>query len=92
MTSELQELAAKISNQVATITKLLEAGGAPSPSLGEAGAIDVKDVREEDPQLIGARDELLNAAQEVVRLAQGPIDHVVTLSYAVRHLSPLKPT
>ena len=88
MSSALQELSTKVSTQVATITKLLEASGTPSPSLTEAGALDVKAIREEDPSLIIARNELLNAAQDLVRLAQGPIDHVITLSYAVRQSSP----
>ena len=88
MTSPLEELGLKISTEIATITKLLQATGVPSPSFAESSAVDIskspQSAAEQDTLLNTARNKLINAAQDVLRLAQGPVDHIVTLAYAVR--------
>ena len=87
MASLLEELGAKVTTEIATITRLLQANGEGSPSFAESSAVDVnasQTTSKDQASLLAARNELVNAAQDVLRLAQGPIDHVVTLAYAVR--------
>ena len=85
--SSLEELGTEVSAKIATITKLLKARGSPSPSFAETSALDVSSSRslsEDQVSLHVARNELANLAQDLLHLAQGPIDHIVTLAYAVR--------
>ncbi|KAL2007609.1 hypothetical protein VTN00DRAFT_9047 [Thermoascus crustaceus] len=60
---KLEGLAAKIVAEVATVTEILEARGAPAPSFAESSAVGV------------------GAAHDLLRLSQGPVEHIVTLAY-----------
>jgi hypothetical protein len=82
MASPLEEVAAKISTEVASLTRLLQERGAPTPSFAESSAVDTTKPPD-DAALVKAKNELVNAAHDLLRLAQGPVDHLVTLGYAV---------
>ena len=80
----LEKLAGSIPAQICAVTKLIERNGLPMPVFDEAGAIDISAVREEPQDLLHARNELINLAHDLLLLARGPIDHLVTLGYHVR--------
>ncbi|KAL1969135.1 hypothetical protein VTN77DRAFT_389 [Rasamsonia byssochlamydoides] len=84
MASPLEVVAAKISAEVATVTRLLQECGAPAPSFAESSAVVVGTNTKpaNEAALLKARNELINAAHDLLRLAQGPVDHLVTLAYA----------
>ena len=69
--------------QIATVARLLKENGLPSPSFDEPGAVDVKTLGREPQELLKARNELINQAHDLLMLARGPVDHVVSLGYAV---------
>lgn len=88
MASHLEELAAKISAEVAKFSKTIEASDTPKlkPENATIGGIgsSVHSKAELDPSLLATKYEIASAAQTLLRLVQGPIDHIVTLSYGVR--------
>lgn len=85
MATPLEQLAASISADVATVTQLLQARGEPAPSFDETSAVTIgKTTAKPDTALLEARNRLINAAHDLLRLAQGPVDHIVTLAYGVR--------
>jgi 6-hydroxytryprostatin B O-methyltransferase len=83
--STLEQLAATISADVTAVTQLLHARGEPAPSFAESNAVTIgeKASTNSDTTLLQARNRLINAAHDLLRLAQGPVDHVVTLAYGV---------
>jgi hypothetical protein len=88
MASALHDLVNKISTEVRTVTKLLEVSSLPAPSFAERGAEIVGQATglsaEDELALIKARNDLVNSATDLLHLAQGPVDHMVNLAYAVR--------
>ncbi|KAI9695981.1 MAG: hypothetical protein M1820_008322 [Bogoriella megaspora] len=80
-----QSLANRISTSLSALTKLTEATYGPSLDLSESGALVVGEKQgsfaAQDESLSKARNDLVNTAQELLHLAQGPIDHMVSLAY-----------
>lgn len=77
----LPTLAATISDKAAEIGRILDTKGLQQPQIGEAGVNDFANI---DYELRDARNALIRAAQDVIRLAQGPEDQVLSLAWSVR--------
>lgn len=91
MASPLEQLAASISADVATLTQLLQARGEPVPSFDESSAVMIGEkTAKPDTAVLEVRNRLINAAHDLLRLAQGPVDHIITLQYGVCIYSPGK--
>ncbi len=80
MMHSLESLAEVISSKAAAISKLLANKSLPLPTFGEQSYSDFTDV---DHELRRVRNGLINAAQDIVRLAQGPEDHILNLTWSV---------
>ena len=79
----LSTLAATISEKVTEVSRILESRGLPQPQIGEAGINDFANI---DYELRDARNALICASQDIVRLAQGPEDQVLALAWSVRFI------
>jgi hypothetical protein len=79
--SVLQDLVATITSEVENLTQL-----GYNPTFAESSAPTIGDNQSapENIQLLEARNRLINAASDLLHLAQGPVDHIVTLAYGVR--------
>ena len=84
MPTALDELSAQIPTKIATVQKLLKANDLPNPSFDESSAAEISGLPEEPQELLKARNELVNLAHDLLMLARGPVDHVVSLGYAVQ--------
>lgn len=78
--ASLQILACTISEAASEIEKLLEKKSLPRPGFGEENATDYEGI---DYELRSARNTLINAAQDTLRLAQGPEDQILGLAWSV---------
>ena len=87
MSSALKNLAAAIPAQIATLTELFKTNGLPEPSFDESRSVDIGAIGEEPRELLEARNTLINQAHDLLMLARGPVDHVVSMGYAVRSAS-----
>lgn len=76
----MKDLAERISSQVDTITQSLDSQSLPQPSFrpDAPGAIP------EDGQVQAARIALIEAASELILLAQGPIEYIRNEAFVVR--------
>lgn len=83
--SSLEDLAASISEQVARLSSLHKELGLPPPSLDKAGSRDYATETDtpDGEALREARSRILNAAADLVRLVQGPTDHILNLTWSV---------
>ncbi|KAI1387802.1 putative O-methyltransferase [Hypoxylon trugodes] len=82
--ASIENLASSITEEVSKLSSLLKEAGVPPPTLDEAGFRDFG--REEDTpagnSLREARSKILDAAQDLIRLVKGPIEQVLTLTWA----------
>ncbi|PCG89501.1 Winged helix-turn-helix transcription repressor DNA-binding [Penicillium occitanis (nom. inval.)] len=82
--STLEEVAAAISADVKIVSELLRERGEALPTFSEEDAVVIKSEESEDDKtatLLQARNRLINAANDLLQLARGPVDHVVSLGY-----------
>ena len=84
MVSALEEIVQNISNQAATVTRL----SSIPPSFDESSAVEIGKSSglpsETEALLFKAKNELANSAADLLKLAQGPVDHIINLAYTVR--------
>ena len=80
--TSLESLAFNINHSVAKVSQLLRQSNLPQPTFDESGAVDVSTKQSEPREVIEARNELINYANDLLMLARGPVDHVVSLGYA----------
>ena len=92
VTLELLELRDKISREINAIAALSMNDGSVRFDFEEASAVDVEMLFKEKEgeteleassqrELQQARNRLVNAASDALRLAQRPFDHVATMAY-----------
>jgi 6-hydroxytryprostatin B O-methyltransferase len=81
----LEHLSATISSKTAELSKILEANSIPPPSFDERSFVgkDAARLVVDKDNLRAVRNELITAAQDLIRLAQGPVDHLLTLAWSV---------
>ena len=84
--ASLTSLASVISSSATRISETLSQNGIAGPTFDEAGF----DHSEREAKanidhhsLRAARMELINAAHDIINLAMGPVDHVLTLGWSV---------
>ncbi|EME80695.1 uncharacterized protein MYCFIDRAFT_198855 [Pseudocercospora fijiensis CIRAD86] len=77
----LSDLAKSVVADAAQLEKRLSAQQRPQCTLEASGYVDVATASIETQETIRLRNQIVQAAYTIVRLAQGPVDHVVTLSY-----------
>ncbi len=83
MTS-LRCLASAVSYQAAEISTILATSKISSPSFAEDGGVEYTEAGPDtDSVLRKARNELISAAQDIIRLAKGPTDEILTLAWSV---------
>lgn len=83
--TNLESLAATISSRAADITRMLKKESKPVPSFAESS---YNDYASGDEELRIARNQLIDAAKDAIRLAQGPEDHILDLGWSVRETTP----
>ena len=92
MNSLLDELSARIVQEVANIKKLSTNNGNSTFDFDESSAVNTDQLLEEksnvEKWLQKSRNRLANAARDVLYLAQGPFDHVAALAYGVNLTLP----
>lgn len=76
----LASLAGIIAARAVEVSKLAAVKSLPEPSFREN---NYTAYAAEDFELRKARNELASAAQDLVRLAQGPEDHILQLAWSV---------
>jgi hypothetical protein len=81
----LESLASIISSKAAEISKLLIKNSLQPPSFQERSYADFADANFADAnsELRNARNCLINAAQDIMYLTQGPEDHILSLTWSV---------
>jgi len=79
-------LSATVAAKSQEVLQLLAANGLNEPTFSENSHEDFKN---DDPQLRKARNELVSAAQDIVRLARGPDDHILNLAWSSADTSNL---
>lgn len=90
--ASLESLALDICSQVSNISNILAAHSAPSPSFNENSFADFEGPRDiSDLKLRNARNALINAAHDIIRLASGPTDHILSLAFSVLSTKNDKP-
>ena len=85
MSASLADLAASISEQVSKLSSLHQELGLPAPTLDRSGS-KIYATESDDPTgeaLRETRSRILNAAADLVRLVQGPTDHILNLTWSV---------
>ncbi|KAI0012378.1 putative O-methyltransferase [Xylariaceae sp. FL0662B] len=82
--ASIETLSSVIHEQVPKLLSLLQAAGSPPPTLDETGFDDF--VHETDtPEGIAlrqTRSQIIDAAQELLRLVRGPIEQILTLTWS----------
>ena len=83
--SSLEALAATISEQVSKLSSLHQELGTPLPTLDKAGSRDYATETDtpEGEALRKTRSQILDAAADLIRLVQGPTEHILTLTWSV---------
>ena len=82
--ASLHSLASAVSYQAAEISRILAASKISSPSFAEDGGVEYTEAGPDvDAMLREARNELISAAQDIIRLAMGPTDQILTLAWSV---------
>lgn len=76
----LESLVGVIAARSVKVSKLVAAKSLPEPSFEKRNYNGFVD---EDFELRKARNDLASAAQDLVRLAQGPEDHILQLAWSV---------
>jgi 6-hydroxytryprostatin B O-methyltransferase len=86
--SSLEDLAASITEQVSKLSSLHKELGLPARTLEKSGSRDYATEADtpEGEALRETRSRILNAAADLVRLVQGPTDHILNLTWSVSFL------
>ena len=83
----LESLALEICSKVSDISKALAADSTLAPSFEEDSFADFESSHgPADLNLRDARNKLINCAQDIIRLASGPTDQILTLAFSVDSL------
>ncbi len=82
--ASLQSLASVISRQADEISKILATNRIPPPSFAEDSIVEYSEPGPDvETELRKARNELIQSAQDIARLAMGPTDQILTLAWSV---------
>lgn len=82
--ANLESLALEICSKVSDISKILAADSTLAPSFEEDSFADFESSHSRaDINLRDARNKLINCAQDIIRLASGPTDQILTLAFSV---------
>ena len=79
---DFASLSESIPAKIARVTQLLQQAKIQQPTFNESGAVSITSLKAEPKELIEARNQLINQANDLLLLARGPIDHVVSLGKA----------
>ncbi|KAL9120673.1 MAG: hypothetical protein Q9187_002772 [Circinaria calcarea] len=87
----LENLSATISSKTLELSKILEANSIPPPSFAESSCVspEASSLVVDKDNLRTIRNELITAAQDLIRLAQGPVDHLLTLAWSAADVANL---
>ncbi|KAI1777289.1 putative O-methyltransferase [Hypoxylon cercidicola] len=85
----IENLASSISEQVSTLSSLLQEAGSAPPTFAEAGfgAFSYEEDIQTGKSLRETRSKILDATQDLIQLIRGPIEHVLTLAWPVNAAS-----
>lgn len=82
--ASLDSLASIVSHQAAEISTILATNQLSSPSFAEDGIVEYTEGSPDvNFQLRKARNALIGSAQDIIRLAMGPTDQILTLAWSV---------
>lgn len=84
----LHSLSSTIYSKASELSELLKTAGLPEPSFSEKSHGDFAEdtATAADAAFRKTRDDLINAATDIIRLAMGPIDQILSLAWSVRML------
>lgn len=82
----LQSLSSTVGLKVTELSNLLKTAGLPEPSFSEKSYADFshETTASTDNAIRQVRTDLIDAAKDIIRLAMGPIDQVLSLAWSVR--------
>jgi 6-hydroxytryprostatin B O-methyltransferase len=82
----LQSLSSTIKLKVTELSNLLKTAGLPEPSFAEKSYADFahETTASTDNAIRQVRNDLIDAAKDIIRLAMGPVDQVLSLAWSVR--------
>jgi hypothetical protein len=78
----LESLSLKIGSKSLEIREYLDTLDAPLPSFDEESYLSFED--DSNVKLRNLRNTIINHAQDIIRLASGPTDHVLSLAFSVK--------
>jgi hypothetical protein len=90
--ASLEDLASVISSKSSKISSILKENSIPTPSFNEESFADFEEIPGSNvyhESLRVTRNELISAAQDIIRLAMGPVDHLLSLAWSVSLISNL---
>jgi 6-hydroxytryprostatin B O-methyltransferase len=90
--ASLEDLASVISLKSFKISSILKENSIPTPSFDEGSFADFEETLGSNvyhESLRVTRNELISAAQDIIRLAMGPVDHLLSLAWSVSLISYL---
>lgn len=90
----LQSLSKTVNVKVTELSSLLKDAGLPEPSFAEDSHSDfaVEKGSLVDDELRKVRNELIDAAKDIVRLAMGPVDQILSLAWSVSRFETIPKT
>lgn len=82
----LLSLSSTVGLKVNELSNLLKAAGLPEPSFAEKSYADFahQTTASTDNAIRQVRNDLIDAAKDIIRLAMGPVDQVLSLAWSVR--------
>lgn len=86
--ANLQSLSSTVGLKVTELSNLLKTAGLPEPSFAERSYDDFahETTSSADNAIRQVRNDLIDAAKDIIRLAMGPIDQILSLAWSVRML------
>jgi 6-hydroxytryprostatin B O-methyltransferase len=90
--ASLEDLASVISSKSSKISSILKENSIPTPSFKEESFADFEEIPGSNvchESLRVTRNELISAAQDIIRLAMGPVDHLLSLAWSVSLITNL---
>ncbi|RAO70086.1 uncharacterized protein BHQ10_006098 [Talaromyces amestolkiae] len=80
----LQSLSSTVGSKVTELSNLLKTAGLPEPSFAEKSYADfaLETTASTDKAVRQVRNDLIDAAKDIIRLAMGPVDQVLSLAWS----------
>ncbi|KAI9656247.1 MAG: hypothetical protein M1821_004910 [Bathelium mastoideum] len=82
MATTLEEVVRNINKQATALTRL----SSHPPTFSESGAVDIwkssENSSEAEASLLQSKNELINSAADLLKLAQGPVDQIINMAYS----------